>query len=230
MEFIILIISIILINNFISENRKQNQTKKINIDEKISVENYKKTKAILNSINFNTITRAELNKIIDKLAQIDNSEFYEEVKNTDFTILKSSLIEMRDSINAIDLDSKTAISTRELYKDVLTDEQMEQAEDKINHVEQQEDENLIDDIVIGTLASMHINNKDNRIENKRKLLQDLEREHKFQRGYMPYWDTEERLYDKYKNDKEKYLDAKIRELKGKNLSQDMYITEDEKDI
>ena len=56
------------------------------------------------------------------------------------------------------------------------------------------------------------------------------REHEFQRGYLPYWDSEERLYDKYKGDEEKQLDAKILELESKNLSHDMYLSEREKEI
>ncbi len=245
MQFIILILFIITLYYFFSNNKEHAKSKKIDIDEKISVEDYKKSKAILNSVELEKIsTRYALNQIVDKLAEIDNSEFCEAVKKVDFNTLKASLIEMRDCINAMDLDSQTAISTRELYQGTLTDEQMKEAEDKINGIEPKQSfwekfwgyysapENafLYDMMEEKEEVIFNSYNKNQRIKKKHAQVEKLEQEHKFQRGYIPYWDTEEQLYDKYKNDEEKYLDAKFLELKEKNLSHDMYMTEDEKRI
>ncbi|MCM1009337.1 MAG: hypothetical protein NC390_00475 [Fusobacterium sp.] len=217
---------------------KPKNAKEIDIDQKISVEDYKKTKEILNSIDLERISfKTELYKIIDQLAVIGNSEFKEDVKQVDFNTLKASLIEMRDSINKLNLDSTTAISTREMYQGTLTDEQMEEAEVKVNGIDTEEidDEELYeeDEVLeagfIAGVADTLSDSKNNRIKKKREQLKKLQREHGFQRGYLPFWDSEEHLYDK-ETDEEKYLDGKILELKEKNLSHDMYMTEDEKRI
>ena len=174
----------------------------------------------MNSINFNSVTKSELHRAIDKLAQLDSAEFSAELKQVDFALLKEAMREMRDNLNSIEL--KESMTTREFYQDVLTDEQMEQAESEINNSnESSETEN--------GFASLFFDDKATRIKKKREKLEKLEREHEFQRGYLPYWDSEERLYDKY-NDEEKYLDAKILELESKNLSHDMYLSEREKEI
>ena len=195
--------------------------KDFDIDEKIDVEIYRKSKVILNSINFNSVTKSELHRAIDKLAQLDSAEFSAELKQVDFALLKEAMKEMRDNLNSMDL--KESMTTREFYQDVLSDEEMEQAESEINNSdESSKTEN--------GFASLFFDDKATRIKKKREKLEKLEREHEFQRGYLPYWDSEERLYDKYKGDEEKQLDAKILELESKNLSHDMYLSEREKEI
>ena len=195
--------------------------KDFDIDEKINVEIYRKSKVILNSINFNSVTKSELHRAIDKLAQLDSAEFSTELKQVDFALLKEAMKEMRDNLNSMDL--KESMTTREFYQDVLSDEEMEQAESEINNSDESfEAEN--------GFASLFFDDKATRIKKKREKLEKLEREHEFQRGYLPYWDSEERLYDKYKGDEEKQLDAKILELESKNLSHDMYLSEREKEI
>ena len=195
--------------------------KEFDIDEKIDVEIYRKSKVILNSINFNSVTKSELHRAIDKLAQLDSAEFSAELKQVDFALLKEAMKEMRDNLNSFDL--KESMTTREFYQDVLSDEEMEQAESEINNSdESSETEN--------GFASLFFDDKATRIKKKREKLEKLEREHGFQRGYLPYWDSEERLYDKYKGDEEKQLDTKILELESKNLSHDMYLSEREKEI
>lgn len=223
------------INDYIKDCMKTSKNK-LDIDEKIPVENYKKAQKILNSIDFNHITKSEIHVIIDKLAEIDGSEFSTELKNVEFHLLKSSLIEWRDAINSMDLNSKDSISTRELYKDQLSDEQMEHVQRKYNEgrVDYREDDNSEENFEevaeMGILTSFFIEDKNERIKKKREQVAKLEREHSFQRHYLPYWDSEERLYDKNKDDEESYLDAKIIELEAKNLSHDMYLTEEEKEI
>lgn len=239
-ELILLILLIFFLGYSLAYNKNQSKTKIIDIDEKVSVEDYKKSKEILNSVDLETIsTRDALNQIVDKLAEIDNSKFRDEVKKVDFNILKTSLIEMRDCINSMDLDSKTAISTRELYQGKLTDEEMKRAENKVNGVNKPKQsffdyylnpENAgIYDINADEDFITDSDSKSRRIKKKRDLLTRLEREHGFAMGYAPNWDSSEGLYAKY-NDEEKYLDAKIEEVKQKNLSYDMYLTEDEKRI
>lgn len=215
--------------------------KKVDIDKQGSVESYIKAKEILNSVDFNNITRTELNKVIDRLSEIDSSEFSESIKSVEFNLLKTTLIEARDILNSKDLGNKTTISTREFYQGTLTDEQMEEAEIKVNKVLNPDiDENDIDNMDTEELencinnwvplALLPIDDKAIRIKKKRELVEKLEKEHGFQRGYIPYWDAEEHLYDKYKGDEEKYLDAKIMELQEKNHSHDMYLSGQEKEI
>ena len=195
--------------------------KDFDIDEKIDVEIYRKSREILNSINFNCVTKSELHRAIDKLAQLDSAEFSAELKQVDFALLKEAMKEMSDNLNSMDL--KESMTTREFYQDVLSDEEMEQAESEMNNSnESSTTEN--------GFASLFFDDKATRIKKKREKLEKLEREHEFQRGYLPYWDSEERLYDKYKGDEEKQLDAKILELESKNLSHDMYLSEREKEI
>ena len=216
--------------------------KKIDIDEQSSIESYIKARDILNAVDFERATRFDLYRLIDVLEEVEGSEVAEALKKADINLLRESLVEARDILNSKDLESKTTISTREFYKGTLTDEQMEEAEIKVNRVlnsDEEYDEDL-DDINIETLgnrikvgvplAILSIGDKSTRIKKKRELVEKLEREHGFQRGYIPSWDTEERLYDKYKGDEEKYLDAKIVELQEKNLSHDMYLTDDEKNL
>lgn len=207
----------------------------VDIDEEAPIENYIKARDILNSVDFNGITKSELNKLIDELAEIDNSEFDENLKNVDFKLLKESLIEARDILNSKDLDSRTTMTTREFYQGFLTDEQMEEAQIKVNQalnseVEDREFVGFENKINDNPSSFAFFDNKEKRIKKKRKLLEELEREHGFQRGYLPYWDSEEHLYDKYKGDEEKYLDAKILELRSKNISHDTYLSESEKEI
>ena len=215
--------------------------KKVDIDEEVSVESYIKAREILNSVDFNNITRTELNKVIDRLSEIDSSEFSESIKAVEFNLLKTTLIEARDILNSKDLESKTTISTREFYKGTLTDEQMEEAEVKVNRALNSDiDEKDVDNMDVvelencinnwTPLALLSIDDKATRIKKKRELVERLEKEHGFQRGYIPSWDAEEHLYDKYKGDEEKYLDAKIVELQEKNRSHDMYLSEQEREI
>ena len=91
--------------------------KDFDIDEKIDVEIYRKSREILNSINFNCVTKSELHRAIDKLAQLDSAEFSAELKQVDFTLLKEAMKEMRDNLNSINL--KESMTTREFYQDVL---------------------------------------------------------------------------------------------------------------
>ena len=195
--------------------------KDFDIDEKIDVEIYRKSREILNSINFNSVTKSELHRAIDKLAQLDSAEFSAELKQVDFALLKEAMKEMRDNLNSMDL--KESMTTREFYQDVLSDEEMEQAESEINNLDESSEKG-------NGFASLFFDDKATRIKKKREKLEKLEREQEFQRGYLPYWDSEERLYDKYKGDEEKQLDAKILELESKNLSHDMYLSEREKEI
>ena len=191
--------------------------KRFDIDEKINAEIYIKTREILNAINFNCVTKYQLHRAIDKLAQLDSDEFSTELKQVDFNLLKEAMKEMRDNLNSMEI--KTSMTTREFYQNTLSNEQIELAEYGLNNQEQNAE-----------LVGFVLNDKENRIKEKRKKLEKLEQEHGFQRGYIPYWDSEEHLYDKYNNDEEKYLDAKILELEAKNISHDMYLSESEKEI
>ena len=217
------------------------KAKKIDIDEQDSIESYIRARDILNSVDFKRATRFDLYRLIDVLAEVEGSEVAEALKRADINVLRETLIESRDILNSKDLENRSSMSTREFYKGTLTDKQLEEAERKVNKalnpdideddIDNMDIEELEDSINNWTpLAMLSFDDKATRIKKKRELVERLEKEHGFQRGYIPYWDTEEHLYDKYKGDEEKYLDAKIVELQEKNRSHDMYLSEQEKEI
>ena len=53
-------------------------------------------------------------------------------------------------------------------------------------------------------------------------------EYKFERGYDPDWDEDDRLSEKYRNDEEKYLRARKLELEERNRSYDNYMSPEER--
>ena len=214
----------------------------VDIDKQEPIQDYIKMREILNSINFQTATKSQLINALEKIANGDCPLQLESLKQENFQAIKEGMIEMRDRLNSMNLESMNSISSRELLKDSLTDEQLEKAQDDINNKlinnnnptaeaspEYYDESSDSRDIGSEILAALSGGSKQDRIKRKRKELEKLEREHKFQRGFIPYWDSEERLYDN-ERDEEKYLDAKILELKEKNLSHDMYLTEEEKRI
>ena len=142
----------------------------------------------------------------------------------------------RDILNSLDLDNRKTVTQKELLDSIdktgITSFVQEMEENGI--LEDDDDfEDEVNDEISGlrTIAGAIFgdDNKTQRIRQKRELLAKLQREHGFAKGYAPNWDSSEGLYSKY-DDEEKYLDAKIEEVKQKNLSYDMYLTEEEKRI
>ena len=72
--------------------------------------------------------------------------------------------------------------------------------------------------------------KQKRIKNLRKDINRLNREYRFESGFDPDWDEDDRLSEKYRHDEEKYLRARKLELEERNRSYDNYLSPDERDI
>lgn len=239
------IISIIFNTKLLFSSDDNVKKELVDIDKQESIEDYIKMRDILNTINFQTATKFQLVDALEKIAEGDFPLQLERLKQESFQAIKEGMLEMRDQLNSMDLESMTSISARELLKDSLTDEQIEKAQDDINNEllrnneptadiyeyydDSQEDNNEESSFGYDVLTAFLGGSKQDRIKRKRKEVEKLEREHKFQRGFVPYWDSEEHLYEN-KRDEEKYLDAKALELREKNLSHDMYMTEKEKRI
>ena len=71
--------------------------------------------------------------------------------------------------------------------------------------------------------------KQKRIKNLRKDVNRLNREYRFDSGFDPDWDEDDRLSEKYRHDEEKYLRARKLELEERNRSYDNYLAPDERD-
>lgn len=71
--------------------------------------------------------------------------------------------------------------------------------------------------------------KQKRIKNLRKDVNRLNREYRFESGFDPDWDEDDRLSEKYRHDEEKYLRARKLELEERNRSYDNYLAPDERD-
>lgn len=71
--------------------------------------------------------------------------------------------------------------------------------------------------------------KQKRIKNLRKDVNRLNREYRFESGFDPDWDEDDRLSEKYRRDEEKYLRARKLELEERNRSYDNYLAPDERD-
>ena len=71
--------------------------------------------------------------------------------------------------------------------------------------------------------------KQKRIKNLKKDVNRLNREYRFESGFDPDWDEDDRLSEKYRHDEEKYLRARKLELEERNRSYDNYLAPDERD-
>lgn len=215
----------------------------IDVDEQIPIKDLIENRDILNSINFETATKSEIYRALNKIGANSPKQLEIMKRTVDFQVLKQGMIEERDKLNSMDLESMKSMSIRELNKDKLTDEQLEKAQNDSNQelidyvqgtsyqdTQDSDYDNNVGDIIGGAILSAFVgDSKQERIKKKRKIVEELDREHKFQRGYLPYWDSEEHLYEN-ESDEERYLDGKITELRDKNLSHDMYLSEEEKEI
>lgn len=98
-------------------------TEAVQIDEPIDVEPFIKIRDAINSINFNSITPSNL---YFKLTEIEDKVDMRIFRTSETTI--DTLKEMKDKLNAADLDNKTAISLQELFG--ATEEDAKDYEDK----------------------------------------------------------------------------------------------------
>lgn len=213
------------------------------LDEKIPTQELIKLRNILNLIDLSgEFTKDTRDEIIGKLLPVKSSQFDNEtatrLKNIDLNTARNFFISYRDMLNSKDLESFEFVTARELMSGFATEEEMQDAVERENSRNQtnQEyddyddcDEYDDDDYEQPNWNENRNSAKQKRIKNLRKDVNRLNREYRFESGFDPDWDEDDRLSEKYRHDEEKYLRARKLELEERNRSYDNYLAPDERD-
>lgn len=216
------------------------------LDEKIPVQELIKLRNILNLIDLSgEFTKDIRDEIIGKLLPVKSSQFDNEtatrLKNIDLNTARNFFISYRDMLNSKDLESFEFVTARELMSGFATEEEMQDAVERENSRNQtnqvyddyddcDEYEEYDDDDYEQSNWNENRNSaKQKRIKNLRKDVNRLNREYRFESGFDPDWDEDDRLSEKYRHDEEKYLRARKLELEERNRSYDNYLAPDERD-
>ncbi len=213
------------------------------LDEKIPTQELIKLRNILNLIDLSgEFTKDTRDEIIEKLLPVKSSQFDNEtatrLKNIDLNTARNFFISYRDMLNSKDLESFEFVTARELMSGFATEEEMQDAVERENSRNQtnqvyddcDEYEEYDDDDYEQPNWNENRNfAKQKRIKNLRKDVNRLNREYRFESGFDPDWDEDDRLSEKYRHDEEKYLRARKLELEERNRSYDNYLAPDERD-
>lgn len=228
-----------------SVDKKEPNKKNDNmLDEKIPVQELIKLRDILNLIDLSgEFTEDTRDEIIEKLLAVKSSEFDNEnamrLEGVDLNTARNFFISYRDMLNSKDLESFEFVSARELMSGFATEEEMQDAVERENSRNQTnqvyndyDDYDEYDDDDDYEQPNWNENRnsaKQKRINNVRKDVNRLNREYRFESGFDPDWDEDDRLSEKYRHDEEKYLRARKLELEERNRSYDNYLAPDERD-
>lgn len=227
-----------------SVDKKEPNKKNDNmLDEKIPVQELIKLRDILNLIDLSgEFTEDTRDEIIEKLLEVKSSEFDNEnamrLEGVDLNTARNFFISYRDMLNSKDLESFEFVSPRELMSGFATEEEMQDAVERENSRNQtnqvyndydEYDEYDDDDYEQPNWNENRNSAKQKRINNLRKDVNRLNREYRFESGFDPDWDEDDRLSEKYRHDEEKYLRARKLELEERNRSYDNYLAPDERD-
>lgn len=217
------------------------------LDEKIPTQELIKLRNILNLIDLSgEFTKDTRDEIIGKLLPVKSSQFDNEtatrLKNIDLNTARNFFISYRDMLNSKDLESFEFVTARELMSGFATEEEMQDAvesENSRNQTNQEYDDyddydeydeyDDDDDYEQPNWNENRNSAKQKRINNLRKDVNRLNREYRFESGFDPDWDEDDRLSEKYRHDEEKYLRARKLELEERNRSYDNYLAPDERD-
>ena len=219
----------------VSKN-KNNTNKKSELDEEISTAELIKVRDMLNSIFLGKrLTNKRREEIINKLLSVNSTEFTEEtdnhVINVDLNAAQRFFVEFKNLLNSKKIEQTNKITGREFIEDLEEKIRLEQSEtDEYLDDDSQEyyDDSEEDDIYEDEDYLYNESAKQKRIKNLRKDVRKLNDEYKFERGYDPDWDEDDRLSEKYRNDEEKYLRARKLELEERNRSYDNYMSPEER--
>lgn len=225
------------------DKNEQNKKSDDILDEKIPTQELIKLRNILNLIDLSgEFTKDTRDEIIGKLLPVKSSQFDNEtatrLKNIDLNTARNFFISYRDMLNSKDLESFEFVTARELMSGFATEEEMQDAVERENSRNQtnQEyddyddcDEYDDDDYEQPNWNENRNSAKQKRIKNLRKDVNRLNREYRFESGFDPDWDEDDRLSEKYRHDEEKYLRARKLELEERNRSYDNYLAPDERD-
>ena len=228
-----------------SVDKKEPNKKNDNmLDEKIPVKEFIKLRDVLNSIDLSgEFTEDVLDDIIEKLLAVKSSEFDDEtatrLEEVDLNTARNFFVSYRDMLNSKDLEAFDFVTAREIMSGFATEEEMQDAVEMENSRNQSsqvyddyEDYDEYDDDDDYEQPNWNENResaKQKRIKNLRKDVNRLNREYRFESGFDPDWDEDDRLSEKYRHDEEKYLRARKLELEERNRSYDNYLAPDERD-
>lgn len=246
-------------NTNTSQNTASQPQIKDELDKKIPTSELIQIRDILNSFDFKkAFTYNARNLLIKRLLQVESSQFTNEhaseIKKLDLEFAKQFFLDLKKVLNSKKLKQSEYITSREVFPEVMPAEELEYLVSKIssdneyeytennyyeadnynNEVEDDDDdkiEDMLDELTgltIGTSAAeTYTSYKSNK--KSKKDVYELEREYEFERGYDSDWDEDDRLSDRYKNNEEKYYEARKYELEERNRSYDTYLSSDERE-
>lgn len=246
-------------NTNTSQNTASQPQIKDELDKKIPTSELIQIRDILNSFNFRkAFTYNARNLLIKRLLQVESSQFTNEhaseIKKLDLEFAKQFFLDLKKVLNSKKLKQSEYITSREVFPEVMPAEELEYLVSKINsdneyeytennyyeadnynnEVEDDDDdkiEDMLDELTGLTIdtsaAETYTSYKSNK--KRKKDVYELEREYEFERGYDSDWDEDDRLSDRYKNNEEKYYEARKYELEERNRSYDTYLSLDERE-
>ena len=246
-------------NTNTSQNTAFQPQIKDELDKKIPTSELIQIRDILNSFDFRkAFTHNARNLLIKRLLQVESSQFTNEhaseIEKLDLEFAKQFFLDLKKVLNSKKLKQSEYITSREVFPEVMPAEELEYLVSKIssdneyeytennyyeadnynNEVEDDDDdkiEDMLDELTGLTIdtsaAETYTSYKSNK--KRKKDVYELEREYEFERGYDSDWDKDDRLSDRYKNNEEKYYEARKFELEERNRSYDTYLSLDERE-
>lgn len=237
-------------NTNTSQNTASQPQIKDELDKKIPTSELIQIRDILNSFDFRkAFTHNARNLLIKRLLQVESSQFTNEhaseIEKLDLEFAKQFFLDLKKVLNSKKLKQAEYITSREVFPEVMPAEELEYLVSKINNDSEYEytENNYYDannynneveeddekeDMLIGTsdtetYTSYKYNKK------RKKDVYKLDKEYEFERGYDSDWDEDDRLSDRYRNNEEKYYEARKYELEERNRSYDTYLSPDERE-
>lgn len=237
-------------NTNTSQNTASQPQIKDELDKKIPTSELIQIRDILNSFDFRkAFTYNARNLLIKRLLQVESSQFTNEhaseIKKLDLEFAKQFFLDLKKVLNSKKLKQSEYITSREVFPEVMPAEELEYLVSKIssnnefeytennyyeanNYNNEVEEDDEIEDMLIGTsVAETYTSYKSNK--KRKKDVYELEREYEFERGYDSDWDEDDKLSDRYRNNEEKYYEARKYELEERNRSYDTYLSPDERE-
>ena len=120
--------------------RQNISNKKVDVDEQVDNETWRKARQILNSYDISNTTQSELYNVIDKLATLDDENLSSDVKEFPLEQIRSALLDYKAQLNKKNLNSKGTTSSRQVLSSDLTNQEIDRAEKIANGgIEENED-------------------------------------------------------------------------------------------
>ena len=237
-------------NTNTSQNTAFQPQIKDELDKKIPTSELIQIRDILNSFDFRkAFTHNARNLLIKRLLQVESSQFTNEhaseIEKLDLEFAKQFFLDLKKVLNSKKLKQAEYITLREVFPEVMPAEELEYLVSKIdndseyeytennyyeadNYNNEVEEDDEIEDMLIGTSdAETYTSYKSNK--KRKKDVYKLDKEYEFERGYDSDWDEDDRLSDRYRNNEEKYYEARKYELEERNRSYDTYLSPDERE-